>query len=162
MNHRNAILILGGLIFVVLIAIFVVDKQNTNLMHLDSLNKKNAHSIASTEPIKIDFGTSTPSDFPNDIPLENGAKVEQSFSLNYSKEKQLTMVFLSTKTVKENYDTYSSLLKKQNWTISNKLESKKLSSLYGLKEGNEINVTISENTSTSSIKSQVSVSVLKK
>lgn len=114
------------------------------------------------EPQKTDFGTSVPTDFPTDIPIEKDAKIEQSYSLNYAGQKQLSIVFLSAKTVKENYSLYADFLEKQNWIISNKYESEKLSSLYGTKESNDINVTISENTSEDAVKSQVSISVLKK
>lgn len=114
------------------------------------------------EPQKTDFGINMPTDFPADIPVENGVKVEQSYSLNYAGQKQLTIVFLSTKTVKENYALYAGFLKEQNWTISNKYESVKLSSLYGTKESNDINVTISEGATAQAVKSQVSISILKK
>ena len=62
----------------------------------------------------------------------------------------------------ENYALYTDFLKKENWTVSNKYENSKVSSLYATKESNDINVTISENTSAISTKSQVSISVLKK
>jgi len=112
--------------------------------------------------VRTDFGTDVPADFPADIPIEDGAQAEQSYSLNYAGQKQLTIVFLSTKMVKENYVLYADLLAKQGWNVSNKYESPKLFSLYGMKESNDINVTISENTSATSTKSQVSISVLKK
>lgn len=114
------------------------------------------------EPQKTDFGINMPTDFPSDIPVEKGVKVEQSYSLNYVGQKQLTIVFQSTKTVKENYTLYSVFLEKENWNISNKYEGPKVSSLYGTKESNEINVAISGNTAATSTKSRVSISVLKK
>lgn len=113
-------------------------------------------------PQKTEFGTALPTDFPTDIPIEKGIKVNQSYRLDYVGQQQLTVVFLSTKTVKENYTLYSDFLKKQSWTISNKYESPKLYSLYGTKGSNDINVTISADSSTASTKSQVSISVLKK
>jgi hypothetical protein len=118
--------------------------------------------IIPQEPQKIDFGTNVPTDFPTDIPLEKGVTVAQSYSLNYVGQKQLTIVFLSSKTVKENYSLYSDFLKKQNWNIVNNYESTTLSSLYETKASNDINVTISKNISTASTNSLVSISVLKK
>jgi len=116
------------------------------------------------EPQKTEFGTEMPTDFPSNIPVEKGAEVQQSYGLNYDSQKQLSIVFLSTKTVEENFALYKDFLEKQNWNIYNKYESPEISSLYGYgtKESNEINVTISENTSNASAKSQVSISVLKK
>lgn len=119
-------------------------------------------AVSTEEPQKSDFGTNMPADFPTDIPVEEGVKVEQSYSLNYAGQKQLTIVFPSTKTVKENYALYADFLKKQNWNVSNKYESPSVSSLYAAKENNDINVTISESATTPSVKSQVSISVLKK
>lgn len=117
---------------------------------------------AAQEPQKTDFGTNMPTDFPTDIPVEKGTKVEQSYSLNYAGQKQLTIVFLSAKTVKENYTLYADFLKEKNWNMVNNYESPKLSSLYGTKESNDINVTISESAPAPLVKSQVSISILKK
>lgn len=114
------------------------------------------------EPQKTDFGTSMPTDFPTDIPIEKGATVQQSYGLDYAGQKQLSIVFLSAKTVKEDYSLYADFLSKQGWNVVNKYEDEKLSSLYGTKESNEINVTINENVSSTTTESQVSISVLKK
>ena len=113
------------------------------------------------EPHKTDFGASAPTDFPTDIPIEKGAQVQQSYSLNYAGQKQLTMVFLSSKTVKENYSLYAGFLKTQGWNVSNTYQNSALSSLYGTKGNTAINITISENTMSAPAKSQVSISVLK-
>ena len=111
-----------------------------------------------SEKNKTDFGTKVPEDFPTDIPLEEGAGINQSYGLDYTGQKQLTMVFASKKTMKNNYALYADFLKKQQWTVSNQYESETLSALYGTKEGLAMNVTISVSTPTSS---QVSISVLK-
>lgn len=158
MNHRNIILVIASVTILIAIT-FIMYKQSVNKVAQPLAEQPTA--IVQTEPQKTDFGTSTPTDFPIDIPTEKGAKIEQSYSLNYSGQKQLTIVFPSTKTVKENYTLYADFLKKQKWIVSNKYESEKLSSLYGTKESNDINVTLSENT-TVGLKSQVSISVLKK
>jgi len=113
-------------------------------------------------PQKTDFGTSVPTGFPTDIPIEKGAKFQQSYSLNYDSQKQLSIFFLSAKTVKENYALYTNFLKKQNWNILNTYDNPAVSSLYGTKENNDINVTISQSASNTSAKSQVSLSVLQK
>ncbi len=112
------------------------------------------------EPVKTDFESEKPTDFPTNIPVEQGVKVNQSYSLDYAGQKQLTIVFPSVKTVKQNYDLYAEFLKKDSWVISNKHESVSVSSLYGIKVNNQINITIGTGTSTST--TQVSISVLKK
>lgn len=158
-RQKTIILVVASVIVIALIVlgVFVV-RQNKEVV-APVVEQKLA---TSTEPQKTDFGTNMPTDFPTDIPVEKGIKFEQSYSLNYVAQKQLTIVFQSTKTVKENYSLYTDFLKKQNWLILNKYESVKLSSLYGTKASNDINVTISESASGPSVKSQVSISVLKK
>ena len=159
MNYRNIILVIASVI--VLIAItFIMYKQSVDKV-VQPLAEQPT-TIVQTEPQKTDFGSKIPSEFPTDIPIEEGAEVQQSYSLNYAGQNQLTIVFPSTKTVKENYALYADFLNKQQWNITNKYESAKLSSLYATKESSDINVTISENTSSAQTKSQVSISVLKK
>ena len=106
----------------------------------------------SPEPNRTDFAASTPTHFPTNIPVEAGAPLSQSYSLDYAGRAQLSIVFPSTKTLKENYTRYTDFLTKDSWTIVNKYESKTVSSLYGKKEGSEINITLTQG--------QVSVSVL--
>lgn len=113
-------------------------------------------------PPRTDFGTSAPPDFPANIPVESDAKINQSYSLDYTGQKQLTIVFLSAKTVEENHSLYTDFLKNQNWDISNTYSTSSLSSLYGTKENYDINVTISKDSSNTTVESQISISVLKK
>lgn len=111
------------------------------------------------EPERSDFGTNIPSEFPSDILIEKDAVVQQSYSLTYEGQKQLSIVFVSQKTVKENFNLYRDFLEKQAWRVVNEYESETLSSLYGNREKNDINVTISGNSPT---ESQISISILKK
>lgn len=130
------------------------------------------------EPAKIEFVDRFPTDFPADIPVEKEFKLTQSYTLDYPDQKQLSIVFPSMKTVKENFAFYSDYVKKEGWTIVNQEEGDSLSFLYATKEGMEMNITITEtdpNASNSILlptdtkekslppaTSQVSVSVLKK
>ncbi len=155
----NVIIGVAVVAMIIISVVFYIYKNSKNA--LPALPREQT-AIIPPEPKKTDFGTKVPTDFPADIPVENGVKVEQSYSLNYVGQKQLTIVLLSTKTVKENYSLYSDFLKKQNWNVLNAYDNPTVSSLYGTKENVDINVTISENTSTTSIKSQLSISVLKK
>lgn len=104
---------------------------------------------------------SAPTDLLATFPIEAGAEVDQSYSLDYDEQKQHTVVFQSTKTVAENYSLYTNFLKEQNWNPVTRHETPKSSSLYGTKEGVYINVFITEKISTSSVKSLVSVNILK-
>lgn len=172
-KYTKTILVVVAVISAILLVAFFTIKNNNikkqqsvvdqKTIDLSSEPTKEDQAVkTSSEPKKTDFGTNLPTDFPTDIPVEKGVKVDQSYSLNYEGQKQLTIVFPSNRTVKENYTLYEDFLKKQNWNISNKLEKNEIASLYGTKGSNDINVTISENTSATSMKSQVSISILKK
>lgn len=145
------------LIVVLAFAVLIITQKRTPVLQPVAQTER-----AVQEPQKTDFGTSMPTDFATDIPVEEGVKVEQSYGLNYAGQKQLTIVFQSTKTVKENYALYADFLKKQNWMVINKYENPKLYSLVGEKGNNGINVTISEDISSTSTKSRVNISILKK
>ena len=164
MDYRKIIIVVGSIVIFGLLVVFTLKQKSVTPIISEKSPQiaTSTKSLVSAQPTKTDYGTATPADFPIDIPLEKGAKVEQSYSLNYTGQKQLTIVFSSTKAVKENYFFYTDFLEKQDWNISNKYESTKLSSLYATKESNDINVTISANASATSTKSQVSISVLKK
>ena len=157
-GHKKIITIGVSLVVIIAIAVFAIYKQKGDEVVVPVAEQKVA---TSTAPQKTEFGINKPADFPTDIPVEKGIKFEQSYSLDYKGQKQLTIVFLSAKTVKENYALYTDFLKEKNWNISKKYEGPKVSSLYGTKENSDINVTISGNTTAGS-KSQVSISVLKK
>ena len=157
-SHKKIINIIVGIIAIAILVTFVLYKQYGTQAPATVMEQKVA---TSTEPKKTEFDANEPVDFPTDIPVEKGIKFEQSYSLDYKGQKQLTIVFLSAKTIKENFTLYSNFLKKQNWNLSKEYEGTEVSSLYGTKESNDINVTISGSTTDGS-KSQVSISILKK
>lgn len=120
------------------------------------------HSPASSQeepksaptPKKTEFGNNLPENFPTNIPVEKNAKVNQSYSLDYAGFKQLSIVFPTKKTINQNYALYAGFLKDDGWSVTQKYESAKVSSLYAKKKFSEINITVTPQ--------QVSVSVLQK
>ena len=165
--NREKLLISIFIVATVFIVLYFYFQSQKSVQTIESssptaniINTKTAS--ASAEPKKIEFGAKPAPDFPTNIPLEQGVNVKQSYGLDYIGQKQLTFVFVSMKTLKENYALYSDFLKKDTWTISNKYESEKLASLYGIKGNNEINVTVDANSSSDVAKSMISISVLKK
>lgn len=111
---------------------------------------------------KVEFGEIIPVDFPSGIPIETDVLPSQSYALNYSNQKQLTVVFDSTKTISQNYALYKNFLKQDGWIIKNSYEDAKISFLYGIKGDSDINITINTKTSLPAASSQVSISLLKK
>ena len=161
MNFNRNIFIVVVIVSFVVIIFFIYKAKEVSPLS-DRVEQSTATSTLSTEPQRTEFGTNMPTDFPADVPVEKEAKVEQSYNLKYVGQSQSTIVFFSTKTVKENYSLYGDQLKSQKWNIVNKYESTSISSLYATRENEEINITISGNISAPTIKSQVSISFLKK
>lgn len=149
MEYKKKIIIgLGVFIILGLALSFYTNSIKQNIAVSDK-------SIPSpTNPVKTDFGNKKPTDFPTNIPIEQNATTTQSYNLDYGTQKQLSIVFSTKKTIKQNYTLYADFLKKDGWNVINKYENANVSSLYATKENNDINITIS--------KGQVSISVLKK
>ncbi len=131
---------------------------------IDTLPTENIVEIQESFPVptRIDNGPVAPIDFVDDIPLEEGVLFEQSYSLEYPEEKQHSVVFVSSKTAKENYALYTDFMKERNWMILNTHEGEGLFSLYAVKDENTVNVTIHEETIDGNTKTEVSISILKK
>lgn len=114
------------------------------------------------KPTKTEFATTTPEGFVSDVPLEEGIFFEQSYSFEYPEQKQLSVVFYSSKSAKENFDLYVNYIQENNWMTLNTYESEKLFSLYAVRENNNLNVTISDESTEMFMRSEVSISVLVK
>jgi hypothetical protein len=117
-----------------------------------------ATSTLSISPSKKEHLPSLPPSFPSTIPVEKNLTLSQSYELNYEKQKQSTVVFISSKTVAQNYTLYLSTLKQQGWVIAKEYSKPNVSFIYARKDGDEINVTVSEGVSSGS---EVSISILK-
>lgn len=124
-----------------------------------SLQKTFTQQRSHEKGSKTTFNNAISPSFLNSIPLEKDLNITQSYDLDYDSEKQTTLVFLSTKTSKDNYDFYHAFLKKQGWNIVTTYNGRNIVSMYATKENNDINVTINKNTPN---KSWVSISILKK
>jgi hypothetical protein len=135
----NKKIVLVVTVLVVLgIAVPLFIYKGTYLLKDSQVNKGvNATSSQAFEPVKQSFIQKIPDGFPTSIPLPQGVDLSQSYSLDYSNasssKKQLTVVFGSKKTVKENYNTYSAFLKKDEWNMISENASTSISSLYATK-----------------------------
>ncbi len=52
-----------------------------------------ATSTQNQEPKKTDFAEKLPGDFPTNIPIEQGAKINQSYSLDYAVQNSSPLYF---------------------------------------------------------------------
>lgn len=131
---------------------------------IDSIPKtgNTSETLPIEKYVKTEFGIDLPADFPTDIPLEEGAAFTQSYRLQYPEQKQLTVVFSSAKTLKENHALYADFFKKDGWSVTNQYESDSVSSLYAMKGSDVINITLSTRMFDVTETSEVNVSILKK
>lgn len=119
-------------------------------------------TISDLAPIRTDFETGTPADFYKDIPLEKNISLRESYTLNYGVDlgKQSTIVFESSNTVEQNYELYKEFFNKNQWALYTDQYNEKISSLYALKDGVELSITVVAGEEDK--KTQVSVSALQK
>jgi hypothetical protein len=169
-NKKLAIVVL--IILVILgIALFLfvnkgnfLNKKNEVIKAVTATSSAARANLQVPGPAKKSFGQKLPDDFPASIPVPQGIDLSQSYSLDYSNasssKSQLTVVFGSKKTVKENYNSYSTFLKKDGWNIISLNASTTISSLYANKTNQDINITISqESDSSTTTVSLVSITV---
>src|SRR3990167_221186 len=167
-NLKIKNLIIGALIILVIIAAVIFlsiywrhyQKSSKNFQVQSLMQVELEAQPKVYKPAKTDFGNKIPPDFIQEIPIEKKAKIEQSYSFDYSGQKQLTIVFESEKTIEQNRKIYSDFLANNQWSVVNNYFDKKIASLYGLKENKEINVTISFDELAK--KTNVSISILEK
>lgn len=113
-----------------------------------------------TKKIPTQTYTNTlPPMLPKELFLGKLSELGQSYQLDYTKQKQSTVVFVSKNTARKNYELYDALLKKESWTIVNHLERDTLFSLYAKKENASLNITMHQSSPTATT-SQVSVTYL--
>lgn len=161
--HLISIILVIILVTILYVVSFFIARYSQNHRVRD-ISKEVVTVASSTEgtlPSKKEYGTVTPPSFPSTIPLEKNSALSQSYELEYGSQKQFTIVFNSPKTVEENYILYLDFLNKQKWNILNNYNNTNMASIYMSKENNQINLTISKNSASSSTQSQVSISILK-
>jgi hypothetical protein len=90
---------------------------------------------------------------PPDIPLEKNALILQNYSQVIGNREQATRQFLSSKSLKENFEIYQNYLKNKNWSIISTVDGPDLKSLAARKERppDVISITISKNKQTNQV-----------
>lgn len=106
---------------------------------------------------KTEFENRVPEGFLTAIPIEKGAVIEQSYIIDYSEQKQRTIVFESEKTLLENQKIYTDYLLNNQWIISHNAAYENLVSFYASKDLNDINIVIIFNEVNKKTKIDISV-----
>jgi hypothetical protein len=151
-EHKLLIAVIGLLGVALFVAITLNMKMGNESVPVPDLVLP-AEEMVDSETVRV------PANFPAEVAIEDGAVLEQGYTLASAEHEQNTVVFVSQKTVKENYEAYKAQLEKDFWIIVNGNESETISSLYALRRNDEINVTIVPGERSGS---EVSISVVTK
>ena len=130
--------------------------------HMSTISEPRAVSVRQENEVK-QYGKEVSQDFPATIPLEHAVQILESYSKDQNGQKQVTTVFSSFQRIKENIESYTFFLKKNNWAIVNTLDETNVASVYASRENDEINITVTPNRGGDPLThSVVSISVLNK
>ena len=140
--------ILIGVVGLVFLGIFVVLTISSKLEGEPSIENPASvvleqGSILSDEPTRVESGNDVPEAFPTELILEENLVVNEGYTLQYLENQQVTVTFLSQKTVTEVYEAYTSYLESNAWAVMRSSEVDTIASIYALKRNDDLNVTIS-------------------
>ena len=150
MSPKNAKLLIVAIVVVVvaLYAVYVIKTGNW-LIGWQRDGSPSSQQQATESPVISQVDTSKlPDSFPTDIPLESGAKVEQNYNASVSGKIQATRIFVSAKSLSENFTLYKTWLTKNGWKIDATLDQPSLKVLVASKGSEMINITINANQQT--------------
>lgn len=150
------LIVLAGLFYIIL------SRTGQNQRPLEKTAGENKPELKKSEPVITRAAEKTlPDGFLKEIPLGEEIKITESYSAVYpnSTAKQATISFASEKTLKENYEFYKKWAEENKWQIANQENSAALKFLYLKKDGQDINITITEGLDKS--KAKVSISYTK-
>lgn len=151
-------------LFLVVLAIFLYTyflNKKSETQKIVTNPSKSLNTTKADYTKKIFKENSIPLEFSQEVTLPKGISLEQGYVLQYPTQKQITVVFASTKSMQENYLYYSGFLTKENWDMFNNYQGDTVSSLYANKGNVDINITVSKTIATST-KASVSISIFGK
>ena|SRR3989344_5798696 len=140
--NKNLFFPLAGIIVLLLALVVFWQKPKSGQPEAD--NRSNV------EIVKKDLvPNETPAGFPVETPIEEGAVIVQNYEADAPDGRhQATRVFISTKTVSQNYQIYSQFLSQNGWEISSQSQEKNHATLFAAKDGTNLSISISKNTIT--------------
>ncbi|TSD02174.1 MAG: hypothetical protein Athens071424_177 [Parcubacteria group bacterium Athens0714_24] len=104
-----------------------------------------------------------PEKFPDDIPIEAGARILQNYNASSPDGRfQATRVFESAQTLDENLAIYKNYFTKNGWTITNEIKDQpNIRYISAAKDKTRAQATIRENATTKIVSVDVSVTYLR-
>lgn len=110
-------------------------------------DKKDKPLPAPTEVkvMNVDF-SQNPSNFPTNIPIEEGAKIVQNYNATTPTGLfSATRVFETNKSLADNYQLYKQFMESNGWEITSSVDQTNFKMLFSRKKGEELRVTMSTN-----------------
>ncbi|MDP3993941.1 MAG: hypothetical protein U1C57_00455 [Candidatus Doudnabacteria bacterium] len=143
--NKNLLMALAGAVILLLALVIFWQKPKSNDRGTAELVKK---ELAPNE---------APAGFPAEIPIEEGAVIAQNYEVDAPDGRhQATRVFISTKTVSQNYQIYSQFLSQNDWEIISQLREENYAALFAAKDGGNLSISISKNSITGAVKVDLS------
>lgn len=148
----RAVFVVALILIAIMLALYLFSAKNNS----------QEDSLKATNYKRTELSGEAPSGIPVLFTPADNSKITQSYVLDYAtKEKQSSVVFEIEKTLSQSLLFYKDLLQKEGWTMANAYDGPQVKSLYGLKQNQEINITMTPKSGTPKV-SNISVSILSK
>ncbi|MDR3643033.1 MAG: hypothetical protein P4L74_05410 [Candidatus Doudnabacteria bacterium] len=155
MQTNNKYLVYGVVIVVLIIIAAVLARQKP-MSVVTNQSPAGSQQQPKTEITLLSTSTAPSAALPLDIPWEAGATVIQNVTSKdpSTGKTQYTRVYISSKTLDQNFSIYQTYMSQGGWTITSTLDRPTVKNLNATKPGVRLNVTIAPNQ-----KGQVQVNV---
>ena len=137
-RNKKVIIIAVVAVLVIAAAVYFQSKSRRSNIRSDK-------QAVETVKTNVDFAK-LPSKFPEDIPMENGAKITQNYNATTPDGKfQATRTFQTTQSLDANLALYTQFMQQNGWVVSTTVNEPATKMVYGEKYGKALTVAISEN-----------------
>lgn len=107
-------------------------------------------------------GISLPVKFPSNMPIEKGATITQKYNAVAADGRyQATVVFITEKTLAENFALYSKYMSKNGWAVTNSIDNEDYKMLLGVKGNSNLQITMDKNSSTGVLTVSINLTTVK-
>lgn len=139
--------------FAVILVLVIVVLGFTALMYVYSVTQDKVTDVETVDkPVvtKQDVPvTETPNRFPQDVPIETGAKITQNYNATAADGRyQATRTFETARTLDANFKLYSDYLKANGWKVEANVDTETYKMLLGSNGNAQLQISINENSVT--------------
>lgn len=161
MNKKISAIIILGIVLLALVGLWALkkDKQEKKVTNLSENNTTSEDGPKNVLPYKEKDvpAESLPEGFVQGFPLEQNSVVLNNSSANTASGLQSSRMFVSKKSLEENYKIYSEYLTKNKWKVLTSVNNSDLKSISAAgPKGERLDLVISKN----SVSGQVQVDIV--